>query len=413
MDHDLQTRLRKLRPPGADDRGGQDAALQARLSRLGRRSQARADAVCPQGLAELLQGQVLDEGVIVLDREIAWDGVADLYGGLQGLPEGLGVEAEEWLLLDTETTGLAGGTGTLVFLIGLARRRPGGLQLRQWLLTRFAGEARMLRAAQAWLGRAGLVSYNGKSFDVPLLRTRTRLSRLADDWDGRPHLDLLYPVRRAFAGLWPDCRLLTVERRLLGFERVGDLPGAAAPQAWLDYVRRGEPQDLLRVVEHNRQDLVSLGRAVPLLAALHQAPWQFGAAVERVAQAWLRVGRSGYAARILDAAAGSLDTPGLQLLGQLLRRAQDWQRACAVWERLAERGDNQAIEQLAIYHEHVRRDLSTARSWAGCLPPGPARDRRLSRLRRKLGRLPRLPLSAEPSDGRVTGCLQVEGANSK
>ena len=127
---------------------------------------------------------------------------------------------EDLLFLDTETTGLAGGTGTLPFLLGLARLEDDGLRLRQYFLTGFGGELAMLEHAGDWL-RAGkhLVSYNGKSFDLPLLLTRHRLRRLAWPLADKPHLDLLHPTRAAFATRWPDCKLQTAEVELLGLQR--------------------------------------------------------------------------------------------------------------------------------------------------------------------------------------------------
>src|SRR5690606_31598786 len=129
------------------------------------------------------------------------------------------------VFLDTETTGLAGGTGTVAFLIGLGRVEAGHLVVRQFWLTSFAGERDLLAAAGDWVdGVDGMVTYNGRSFDLPLVATRCRLAGASDRFSGLRHLDLLGPTRRAFARRWEDCRLTTAERRLLRFERVDDLP---------------------------------------------------------------------------------------------------------------------------------------------------------------------------------------------
>ncbi len=103
-----------------------------------------------------------------------------------------------------------------------------------------------------------LLSYNGKSYDRPLLSTRYRLARLADPLPALRHLDLLHPVRRRYRGVWPNCRLATAERELLGVLREDDLPGAEAPAAWLAYLRGGSAAKLRRVGLHNAQDLRSL-----------------------------------------------------------------------------------------------------------------------------------------------------------
>lgn len=117
----------------------------------------------------------------------------------------------------------------------------------------------MLQTFARWLEpETVLVSYNGKSYDRPLLSTRYRLARLPDPVLDRAHIDLLHPVRRRYRGVWANCRLATVERELLGVLREDDLPGAEAPGAWLTYLRGGNATKLRRVGLHNMQDLRSL-----------------------------------------------------------------------------------------------------------------------------------------------------------
>lgn len=163
------------------------------------------------------------------------------------------------LAFDTETTGLAGGTGTRAFMIGAADWRDGGLRVRQLTLTTLGGETAMLREFATWLSSDTVVmSYNGKSYDRPLLSTRYTLARLPDPVRGRAHIDLLHPVRRRYKGQWENCRLVTAERELLGVLRDNDLPGSEAPGAWLQYLRGGSAEKLRRVATHNRDDLLSL-----------------------------------------------------------------------------------------------------------------------------------------------------------
>lgn len=163
------------------------------------------------------------------------------------------------VLFDTETTGLAGGTGTRAFMIGAADWQAGQLRIRQLTLTTMAGEAAMLRAFSGWLRPdTTLVSYNGRCYDAPLLATRYRLARQDNPLAGLDHLDLLYPVRRRYRGVWDNCRLATIERRLLGIVREDDLPGSEAPRAWREYLAGGSARDLRRVAAHNAQDLRSL-----------------------------------------------------------------------------------------------------------------------------------------------------------
>jgi len=163
------------------------------------------------------------------------------------------------LCFDTETTGLAGGTGTRAFMVGAADLVDGRLRIRQLLATTLAAEQAMLEAFAAWL-RPGtvLVSYNGRSYDAPLLKARYRLARLPCPITPLAHLDLLHPARRRWRGRWENCRLATIEHRVLGVLREDDLPGSEAPRAWRDYLLGGPATDLRRVLAHNHTDVRSL-----------------------------------------------------------------------------------------------------------------------------------------------------------
>ena len=182
------------------------------------------------------------------------------------------IDSARILHFDTETTGLAGGTGTRAFMIGAADWQEGSLRVRQLLCTQLRGERAMLECFASWL-RPDTVfsSYNGRCYDAPLLAARYRLARLPDPLCGLRHLDLLFPVRRRFRGVWENCRLATVERQWLGILREDDLPGSEAPRAWLDYVRGGDARDLRRVLAHNDQDLRTLGA---LMLRLLEPPGQ-------------------------------------------------------------------------------------------------------------------------------------------
>ncbi len=387
----LKQRLQALRQHRAD--GPLDSPASDLGPRLDRLRLARRAAGAPrtdQALASLLGGVVGADGLIEIERRFGLGhGFGAAFGDglgatlVAGLPDGVRSVPAAWVFIDTETTGLAGGSGTLVFLVGLARLQGDDLVLRQFLATRFAGEAAMLRRAAAWLGEAGLISYNGKTFDGPLLSTRCRLTRQPDWVGGRPHLDLLYPVRRAFAGCWPDCRLATVERALLGVRRSQDLPGAEAPAAWFAHLQAGDASRLPGVLRHNAQDLHSLALLVPQLAQVYARPESRGAGIEAVAAAWLRRGHTARALSILERNRGVLTASGLHVLARLYRRDGAWRSAGAVWRELAATGDCAAIEQLAKYEEHVRRDPAAAADWAAQLPPQPAREQRLRRLARK------------------------------
>src|SRR5262249_30837505 len=178
------------------------------------------------------------------------------------------------VFLDTETTGLSGGTGTYVFLVGLATWSTARtLTVTQYFLGDLGAEAAFLHAVEAAVSPAReLVTFNGRTFDLPLLETRYLLAR--SRWWGAdlPHQDV-YPVARA---LWreraADCRLSTLEGTLLGLDRGDDLPGALVPQVYFRYLRSGDTGSLPRVFRHNRWDLVALAGLHARVAALLEGP---------------------------------------------------------------------------------------------------------------------------------------------
>ncbi|SBV37463.1 conserved hypothetical protein [uncultured Stenotrophomonas sp.] len=176
------------------------------------------------------------------------------------------VQPRDLLFFDTETTGLAGGTGTRAFMIGAAdwqrdATHGEGLRVRQLLMATLGAERTMLETFAGWLTPTTVLSsYNGRCYDAPLLKTRYRLARRGDPLSALDHVDLLFPTRRRYRGTWENCRLATIERQLLRIQREDDLPGSEAPAAWLDYLRGGSARNLRRVGEHNHQDVVTLAQ---------------------------------------------------------------------------------------------------------------------------------------------------------
>lgn len=206
-------------------------------------------------------------GVRLVERIQACTATPEWLDG--GFDRKTALSSRDLLFFDTETTGLAGGTGTRAFMIGAADWVDAGLRVRQLYLTTMAGEAAMLDAFAAWLSPATtLVSYNGKCYDAPLLATRYRLARRTNPLAALQHVDLLFPSRRRWRGVWENCRLATIEREVLRVVREDDLPGAEAPAAWLEYLRGGSAEKLRRVAAHNHQDVVSLSRLLGVLAGI-------------------------------------------------------------------------------------------------------------------------------------------------
>lgn len=398
----LRSRLEALeRQSGA----GELESLRHRLQNVGagrRRRAPRRQRMSDETLASRLGGRIVHDGVVLIHERLPVDALhGELALSESGLREALpycgglsGGDARDWVFMDTETTGLAGGTGTLVFLLGMARFRGGAIEVSQLFLTGFEGEEAMLEQARACLdGADTLVTFNGRSFDAPLLAARYRMSAASDPFAALRHVDLLHITRRTFAKSWPDCRLQTAERRLLGLERIGDLPGSQAPQAWFDWVRHGSDDALAAVCSHNRLDLLSL---VALPVALHRShadPASAGADVLACARQLRHEDVRGDAEQAvfdyLHRHRAHLDNRGLLELARLARRRRDWDLAVELWEELAGAGETRAVESLAKYYEHVVRDYERARRLTGRLlaraPHDPHHRRRDARLRARLG----------------------------
>jgi hypothetical protein len=170
-----------------------------------------------------------------------------------------GLEVDDFSFLDTETTGLAGGTGTQVFTAAIARPHPNGVELVQLFLAEPSDEPAFLAALDAELRHTpGLSTYNGLSFDLPLLRTRWLMARMPGELTEGHHVDLLHLARSLLRPRLERCTLRAVEERLLGFEREDDIPSHLIPQAYFDYLRSGWSTTLEPTLEHNRQDVLSL-----------------------------------------------------------------------------------------------------------------------------------------------------------
>jgi hypothetical protein len=321
------------------------------------------------------------------------------------------------LFFDLETTGLSGGAGTLAFLVGCAWFDEGALQLEQYLLTTYAAERALLAHFADRVGGFGmLVSYNGRTFDAPLLEMRWQFHRAPAPIAGKPHADMLHPARRLWRARASDpdggCRLSTLERVLFGVQRVGDVPSFEIPTRYFRFLRSGDAAPLEPVLEHNRFDLVSLAavtaRALGLVehgSAACRDGW------ERLALGRLLEGR-GDADRAMhcfeDAAADLQRDVRIEALARIAcrhRRARRHGEAAAAWQQVftlthGEGGDTSrtqdlardAAEALAVHHEHRARNLDAARTLARAALAlersrrgTAALQYRLERLERKIG----------------------------
>jgi len=300
-------------------------------------------------------GDVLDAPLSLLAQFARVDGEIGDAGGL--------------LFLDTETTGLAGGTGTYAFLVGAALIEDGRVVVHQYFMRDFDEEPALLAALEPLLTRASaVVTYNGAGFDLPLLETRFVLGRRR--WPASlPHLDLLKPARRVWTGWLSDCRLATLESTVLGLAREDDVPGAFIPLIYFDYLRSRRAAPLRRVFEHNRADVLTMvglvgwfGRA--LAEGAHLRPEELAG----LGRLWEPVDIERSLACYRAALAARLPEPIARWARLRLacweKRAARWDAACTLWDaaRTHDVFDPRPWEELAKYHEHRARDLAAARA---------------------------------------------------
>lgn len=308
--------------------------------------------------------------------------------------------ADHWVVLDTETTGLESGTGTLVFLVGLLHWTPTRTWKVQLFLPEPAGEAGLLRALAGELATVDAVlSYNGRGFDVPRLRSRLHLQRMDVACLERVHLDLLFPARRLLRPTFGDVRLGTLERELLRRPRTDDLPGEFAPEVYRSLIADGVDGGLAAVVLHNARDVESLPEIAGWLARAVLDP----SSVEIAAEGCLAVARlhllRGDRVRAESLLRDLVDgpEPGLRVharreLAVLLRRDRRYDEAAHVWRSQIEElpSDVGAHVELAKLCEHRLGDLHAAQACVlGAMGQDRAHDeldRRLQRIRRKLRR---------------------------
>ena len=342
----------------------------------------------------------------------AWPGddAARALATLSGDPELEDFELERALFIDTETTGLAGGTGTYAFLVGCGWIEDGALRVEQYFMRDHADEPAMMAHLGRLISRFDwTVSFNGKSFDLPLLRTRFIMNRRRTSLDALGALDLLHVARRLWRYQLPRRDLGTLEREILGIERGLDVPSHEIPDIYFRYLRTGDAGELVPVAVHNRVDMTSMA-ALLVRACDACGGWRSPAA--QPAQV-LGTARSFDLAGDMDTALAAyawalelgLDE-ALQPLAQTPlsldhKRRAAWPEALNVWEgmrRRQGRGAVWALVELAKYHEHRAGAFHTARDCtlealeqaAGhpdTLPQPlarPALEHRLARLERRL-----------------------------
>jgi uncharacterized protein YprB with RNaseH-like and TPR domain len=311
------------------------------------------------------------------------------------------VDLRSALFLDTETTGLAGGAGTLAFLVGAGYFTETHFVVEQFFLKDPTREAAMLTAIDALVAaREALVTFNGRSFDVPLLETRFTLARIPPEFTDKEHLDLLLPARSVWKHALPSCSLGSLEYHVLQVHRTQqDVAGFLIPQLYREYLQSGSAElsdDMNRVMYHNLLDILSM---VTLSARLCDALFRPRDGREHYASGAFheRVGEPEQAERAYRSAAQSADAPEsaqgdvARRLARLLKSQKRHAEAREHWQRLADRDDVDALLELAKLYEWREIDLPQAlacalRARTLCTDRQRAAeiDRRVARLRKKV-----------------------------
>jgi uncharacterized protein YprB with RNaseH-like and TPR domain len=314
------------------------------------------------------------------------------------------IDPEQWLFLDTETTGLAGGTGTYAFMVGIAWWDAGGLQVEQFFMRDLDEEhSLLLELSERMKKRPVLVTFNGKSFDWPLLETRYRMTRAVPAFSPRLHLDLLHPARQLWRLRLGSVRLKDLERHVLGrdgrsldWSRHDDIDSSLIPQMYFDYLRGGPAEPLVGIFRHNQMDLRGLAALAGKILALLDSGNGFAQALKAETHDAIDVlglsrllrkrGHSTRARELYETALRfglprSVEHLAQRELAQLAKRELDYTRAVSLWDALrqapspskssespllaedAQKALESAIEaaeQLAIYYEHRVKEPSRA-----------------------------------------------------
>jgi uncharacterized protein YprB with RNaseH-like and TPR domain len=312
--------------------------------------------------------------------------------------------------VDTETTGLAGGTGTYAFLVGVGLFEEDKFVLYQFFMRDFDEEPAQLKALGELLdGLEAVVSFNGKSFDMPLLETRFVMTRQEPRLTGAPHLDLLPAARRFWKYRLKSCALSSLETEVLDVHRTQeDVPGWLIPDIYLGYARSGDASEMPGIFYHNAQDILSLvtltARMCDLVAAPQPDQIQVpGEDLYGLARHFQDVGEIDKAEAAFAQSAETCNEPrvremAIRDLAYLLKRQERRAEALPWWQQLVEtEGAVYACEELAKHYEWQEEDLDQAKDWTQraiqlvqTRPPGAKRrdvhaelEHRLQRLERK------------------------------
>ena len=287
------------------------------------------------------------------------------------IPEQKNIKLENLIFLDTETTGLSGGTGTMVFMIGLAKFTGTDLLLEQFFLRNPSEEEAFLHAiSQFCADMKAVVSYNGKAFDIPILNTRHILQRIPSPFINIHHIDLLTISRQLWRLRLSQCRLANIEQEILQYYRQdGEVPGYLVPEFYKDYLQTGDARQLKGVFYHNQEDVLSLTALFSLIADILEDPFNanlpYPVDVYSLGKIFEQLHEPEIANKLYKHSQHHEQDTALRLRyilqqASLLKRQNLSQHAIPLWEEAATHYNLHAIEELAKYHEHKSKQLHLA-----------------------------------------------------
>lgn len=283
------------------------------------------------------------------------------------------LKLEEMLFFDTETTGLAGGSGTYIFLLGLGFFRGENFHVRQYFMSDYHEEEALLWGVNQLFDRGFkiLVTYNGKSYDFPLLQTRYIMTRQPFHLNTSHHLDLLFPTRRLWKRRLQDCTLQNIEKEVLKIRRSGDIPGYLIPQVYFRYLRNKDARPLKPVFTHNQQDIISLVLLAIRIGQVLEDPLEMGkSALDLCSIGKVFEGCKDfqYSSKCYEEAlkcdlSDEEAVEALKLCAFAYKKQLNWDKAEAAWRDIISLSRDFLLypyEELAKYYEHQKKDYSQA-----------------------------------------------------
>lgn len=379
------------------------SSLRARLNAIKQSSSAAPSPARISGLERYVDRESMPEALYhpatEALRRIGWNGRR--------------FDIEKCLFIDTETTGLSGGAGTVAFLVGVGYINRGFMTVEQFFMRDYSDEPELLYRLKAIMERFECaVSFNGKTFDMPLIRSRFTMNRMKD-YPELFDLDLLHPARRVWKLRLESCRLSTLEERILGLQRENDLPGSEVPQRYFEFLKTGDMSLVDDIIRHNRQDIFSLGLLLDKLLNVYRDPEKQGYVQDlfSLGKALEKQGESAKARELYRLSAvprkalslsalreGGVAGQANSRLFRLCLRSGDTDGAIATLEQMLSRGQMGIMPhiELAKIYEHRIKDYKKALSHTRCALRGCAPDEENETRRREARILAKMEKAALP-----------------